>query len=285
MLGGGLAISSAVNLALWHRLRREEREMTMLRQVSNRPLAAPNVLSHEIRTPLSLIAGAAELLDGEEAGDLTPTQHQFVDIITSNSKIVIDMAEDFLYASRLQAQLFELHLSRFDCRLMAQEIIENIRQVHSTAISLDTDTTPIWIEGDRRLLKQALWNLVNNALRHGGKAAAIRLRVSKNDTGAFFSVSDSGKGLQLRHPADLFTPFKVSSTASNSVGLGLSITEKIVTLHGGKILIDTIENYGSTILVSLPAKPATATAATTMTPDTTTATAREAANTTTKETP
>lgn len=255
VLGLALAGSLSLNIWLWHHLRRNRREITMLRQVSNRPLAAPNVLTHEIRTPLSLIVGAAELLDGEDAGPLTPTQQQFVDIIMSNSKIVIDMAEDFLYSARLQAQLFELHLQRFDCRIMAQEILEEIRKVHSTAISLDTDTAPIWLEGDQKLLKQALWNLINNALRHGGNATAIRLRVSKTDTGVFFSVTDSGKGLQLQNLTDLFTPFKISSTASNSVGLGLSITEKIVALHGGKILVDTIDGHGTTILVSLPEKP------------------------------
>lgn len=254
-LATGLVAVTFFCALLWWRLQRCKREASMLRKVSNRPLAAPNVLSHEIRTPLSLIAGAAELLDGEEAGALTPMQRQFVDIITANSKTVIDMAEDFLYAARIQAQLFELQLQHFDCRLMAQELIEEIRKVRATAISLDTDTTPIWLEGDRRLLKQALWNLVNNAVRHGGTQASIRLRVSKNDTGVFFSVSDNGKGLQIQNPADLFTPFKVSSVSGNGVGLGLSITEKIVTLHGGKILIDTIEGHGTAIVVSLPIKP------------------------------
>lgn len=255
ILGAALVVCVTVLILMWRRLRRQQRENTMLRKVSNRPLASPNVLSHEIRTPLSLVAGAAELLDGEAPGPLTEAQRQFVDIITSNSKIVIDMAEDFLYEARIQAQLFQLHLERFDCRLLARELVEEIRNVQDTPIGLDSDTAPIWIMGDRKLLKQALWNLVNNAARHGGKDHGIRLRVAQNDSGVFLSVSDSGKGLQLENPSELFTPFKTAPKSNNGVGLGLSITEKIVTLHGGRILIDTIENHGTTILVSLPVKP------------------------------
>lgn len=239
---------------LWagRRLRREQRESTAWRTLAAQRAQRPAVLSHEIRTPLSLVAGAAELLAEETPGPLTQRQREFVGTILENTRQVIEMAEDFLSEARLDAELFDLHLTRFDLRELVRETVGEARAIHSAALGLDAAPTPVWVMADRQLLRQALWNLVNNAARHAGEGATVRVRVARTDTGAFFAVSDNGSGLSEAERHELFTPFRTGSSRRPGSGLGLSITQRIVQLHGGQIMVDTIARHGTTIYFTLP---------------------------------
>lgn len=247
---------ACVMLAAWliwlnRRLRAARAEADQLRVMVKKRLERPNVFSHEVRTPLTLIKGAAELLAEETPGPLTERQREFVSTIGVNAQQVIGLAEDLLAEARIEAQLFELHLERTDLRALVRTTVRDARRIHPTTILLDDHSAPITLLADKALLAQALWNLVNNACRHSGEGATVRVAVSAAEGQAIVSVTDDGGGMSADARAALFQPFATQG-AHAGTGLGMMITERIIAEHGGTLLVDTVEGHGTTIFFTIP---------------------------------
>lgn len=226
-------------------------EARQLREMVKKRVERPNAFSHEVRTPLTLIKGAAELLAEESPGPLTQMQREFVTTIAVNAQRVIDLAQDLLAKAKIDAQLFELHLESLDLRALARETVREARSIQVTPLRLDSSGPALVLRGDRKLLGQALWNLVNNACRHAQPGTTVTVSVSEAEGQAIVAVSDDGVGMSEDERADLFTPF-VSSSGEQGTGLGMALTNEIVTQHGGKMLVDTIPERGTTVFITLP---------------------------------
>lgn len=215
-------------------------------------LERPSVFSHEVRTPLALIKGAAELLAEESPGPLNDRQREFVTTITSNAEHVIGMAEDLLTEARLSSRLFRLETERVDLRPLVQETVQALRRIHPVPLRLAGTGRPLYVEADRGLLRQALVNVITNAVRHAGPDVTVTVEVSEGEGQAIVAVSDDGIGMSERERETLFQPFAVGSTHRPGTGLGMMITESIVTEHGGRVLVDTVDAHGTTVFVTLP---------------------------------
>lgn len=233
-----------------HAVTRHEAER--LRTLARARAERSSVLSHEIRTPLTLVKGAAELLAEETPGPLNDRQRRFVDTILDNSTQMIAMAEDLLTAARLEARLFELHLERTDLRALVRSTVREMRRLHGANVLLDSRGAPLWLDLDRNLVRQALWNLVNNAARHSGAGVTITVRVTVGDDDVLVSVADDGPGMTPAERDGLFLPFVVGGGAGRGTGLGMMITKEIVELHGGRVFVDTATRVGTIILLTLP---------------------------------
>lgn len=257
-MGLGVAlIALVVLLALL--LRRERarhdsrrREAEKLRELAKARARRISTLSHEIRTPLALIKGAGELLADQSPGPLTSTQERFVSTITENCQQVIDMAEDLLSQARLEANLFELRLERVELRHLVRASVRELRRIHRNVLQLDNRGPALTFHADPRLLREVLWNLINNAVRHAGTDAVVTVRVVEGEGEAVVSVVDDGRGMNREERERLFTPHYVGSSERPGTGLGMTITEAIVELHGGRILVDTASRRGTAIYVTLP---------------------------------
>ncbi|MDY5589270.1 MAG: HAMP domain-containing sensor histidine kinase [Arcanobacterium sp.] len=214
----------------------------------------PTIISHEIRTPLTVIYGSAQLLADEMAGPLNARQAELVNRIQTNSMVVHSMAEDFLVEAQLDARLFNLRIHKVDLRSLAREVVRELRTVHAqdAELHLDVHGRPLWVEGDRLLLRQALTNLINNAVTHSATHAQVWIRVVENDDEAILEVTDNGSGMTFDERKDLFTPFVSGRTRKPGAGMGMMITQKIAAIHGGRILVDTISSKGTTFLFMLP---------------------------------
>ncbi|MGP7959228.1 sensor histidine kinase [Sanguibacter sp. A247] len=235
-------------------------EAERLRTLARARAERSSVLSHEIRTPLTLVQGAAELLAEETPGPLNDHQRRFVDTIVDNCGQMIAMAEDLLTAARLEARLFELHLERTDVRALARQTVREMRRMHGVTVLLDSRGAPLWLDLDRNLVRQALWNLVNNAARHSGAEVTITVRITVGDDDVLVSVADDGPGMTAAERDTLFLPFVVGGGPGRGTGLGMMITKEIVELHGGRIFVDTATRAGTVVLLTLPLR-ATAVAA------------------------
>lgn len=236
---------------LRRRLEASRHEAERLRSLAQARASRSSVLSHEIRTPLALVKGAAELLAEQTPGPLNERQRQFVDTITQNCQSMIAMAEDLLITARLEAQLFELHVERTDLRALVRQTVREMRRVHPGRILLDSRGAPLWLDIDRNLIRQVIWNLVNNAARHGGAGVVIVVRITEGDHDVLVSVSDDGPGMTPEERDNLFVPFSTGARTSGT-GLGMVITREIVDLHGGRIFVDTAARVGTVVLLSLP---------------------------------
>lgn len=254
-----LAASAVVCLILALSLLRAHRNLTAaradsaaLRSMLKKQAARPNTFSHEVRTPLTLIQGAAELLAEQTPGPLNAQQREFVATITDNAARAIELAQTMLAEARIDAQLFELRLESVDLRQLVRQTVRDARNMHGgRALRFDDAGAPVTLRGDASLLRQALLNLINNACRHAKVGTAVLVAVSRGEGQAIIAVSDEGTGMSEDERAQAFVPFSTSA-GEQGVGLGLQITERIITEHGGQVLVDTIEGRGTTFFISLP---------------------------------
>ncbi len=253
-LGWALCLPALAALAIvaW-RFRTVRSESTELKQRVVELDRRPAVVSHEIRTPLALVRGAAELLAEETPGPLNPTQAMFVSTIADNSQLAIDMAENFLLAARFEAGSVLVKTEPVDIRAVVATTARHVRRIIGTPIRIDASGGVLPIVTDERLVRQMVWNLVNNAARHAGLDSAITIQVRESDEGGCtVAVIDDGTGLSEEDLGRLFTPFVTGSSRRPGSGLGMMIVQEIASALGGRIMIDTDEGRGTAIMVQLP---------------------------------
>lgn len=227
-------------------------DIARLRGTAQRNADQISVVSHEIRTPLALMKGASDLLAEGSPGPLTPAQHRFVATISSNCHTVIDLAQDLLIQARIDAGIFHLHLQRVNFRTLATGVIKELRQLHATDIALDCPGAPPRAWADTNLIRQALTNLINNAVAQACQATLITVRIVNADQQILVSVSDDGSGMSATQRQQLFERFASGRPLRDGTGLGLVITRQIIQMHGGDVFVDSTPPHGTTMLFSIP---------------------------------
>lgn len=247
-----LIIAVAALVATRRDLRRSRDALAHLRAYHEERSARPNVLSHELRTPLTVVQGSAELLLEESPGPLNALQREFVSTIAENSHQVIEMANDLLEEARIESELFNMHPERVEIRQLVRECVRNLRRVHKAPIRLDSRGAPVHLVVDPALMRQAVTNLINNAARHAGEGVTITVSVLDGEETVTLAVSDDGEGMTPEERAALFVPFATGGSRRPGTGLGMMITQRIVELHGGRVLVDSIARRGTTVYLVLP---------------------------------
>lgn len=241
-------------LVLRRRLIRLRADNEQLRGAVRHRMERPQIFSHEVRTPLALIQGATELLLEGTPGPLTERQREFIETIADNTSQMTQLSETMLTEARIEAQLLTLHRERVEVRSLVRQTISELRHFTRIPIELDNTGARINLDGDPALLRQALWNLVNNAVRHAGPGATITVQVSEADETAVIAVTDDGAGMTESDRARLFQPFSSppGENDKHGTGLGMLVAQRVVSAHGGRLLIDTIDGRGTSILCALP---------------------------------
>ncbi len=209
------------------------------------------IVSHELRTPIALISGAAELLLDRAAGELTDLQHDLVDTIDVKASEVLGLAADLLTDAKIDAQLFQFRATTVDIRRVTNSVVRDLRSLYPNRITLSARGASPRILGDPDLIRQALTNLITNAARHAGQEARIAVTVRHHEDGVLIVVSDDGTGMSPAQTSELFRRGLAGKSETGN-GLGMLITRRIVELHGGRCLVDSAVNVGTTILCSLP---------------------------------
>ena len=247
---------TALLLALLVRAQRDLKrvlaEKERLRQLHQDYITGPAVLSHELRTPLTVVRGAAELLADGSAGPMNEMQLKFAKTIAENSNQVIEMAEDMLAEIRMESDLFNLRLKRVEMRELVRHNVAQLRRFHSAPIRLENHGAPIHMFVDPRLMGQAIANVINNAARHAGDGVSILVSVQDSDEDVTIAVVDDGRGMTPEEKERLFIPFDTGGSLRPGTGLGMMLTQKILRLHGGTILVDTIASKGTTFYLTIP---------------------------------
>ncbi|GAB79113.1 His Kinase A (phospho-acceptor) domain-containing protein [Austwickia chelonae] len=249
----GLAVGTAVT---WWQARRHIRHARMeadqVAEILRARLERPSVFSHEVRTPLALIKGATELLAEQTPGPLNERQREFVTTIATNAEHVIGMAEDLLTEARMANRLFRLDTSEFDLHLLVRETVHSLRRIHGAPLRIVGQGRPLLVRADRGLIRQAFFNVINNAARHAGPGVTITVEVTGGLDEVVIAISDDGAGMTEKERAALFEPFATDSAHRGGTGLGMMITESILREHGGRVLVDTVDEHGTTVFITLP---------------------------------
>jgi PAS domain S-box-containing protein len=215
-------------------------------------------MSHELRTPMHTIIGFSELLGEELKGPLNSDQKRFVDHIHKDSLHLLDLINDILDLSKIEAGRLELRREVFDAPVAIEEVLASIRpQGSAKSIQIESRlevSTPI--EADRVRFKQVLFNLLSNAMKFTPEGGSVVVAGAVRGASLEISVMDTGIGIPSEEHESVFDKFyQVSATTKGvreGTGLGLAITRRLIEAHGGKIWVESEPGKGSTFTFLLP---------------------------------
>jgi len=221
-------------------------------------------MSHELRTPLHTIIGFSELLGEELEGPLNEKQHRFVHHIHKDSLHLLELINDVLDLSKIEAGRLELRPEVFDVHAAIDEVLGSIRQqAEAKQISLEKAVSELpALLADRVRFKQILLNLLSNAVKFTAEGGKIRVEARSDPEQMEFAVIDTGIGIPAEEQKSVFDKFyQVGHTTKGvreGTGLGLAITQRLVEEHGGTIWVVSEVGKGSRFSFTIPQRPASA---------------------------
>lgn len=251
-------------------------------------------MSHELRTPLNAIMGMTEGMQEEVFGPITPEQHRSLQTVESSATHLLSLINDILDVAKIESGQIELDLSSVPVAPLCSSTLAFVKQqALKKQIQIKTDIPPalpnLWV--DERRVRQALLNLITNAVKFTPAQGRISLTVTRlNPPGvdqwdpqapamafsqdsspqtydlnatptAFlrFAVADTGIGISPENIQRLFRPFVQIDSALNrqytGTGLGLTLVKQIVELHGGQVHLTSELGVGSCFSIDLPCDP------------------------------
>ncbi|MBE9535574.1 MAG: PAS domain-containing protein [Proteobacteria bacterium] len=221
-------------------------------------------MSHELRTPLNSIIGFSEMLSAGIPGKLNGKQLEFSEDINASGTHLLNVINDILDLSKIEAEQTELSLNTFNVNSLVKNSAMFFKEKmikKNIALSNELEGELPEIKGDERRIKQVLVNLLSNAMKFTSEGGSIVIKagLSKINTdrdAIFIAVEDSGEGIREKDMEKLFTPFVQLESAYHKkhpgTGLGLALCKKIVELHGGKIGLESTFGKGSCFTIYLP---------------------------------
>jgi two-component system phosphate regulon sensor histidine kinase PhoR len=216
-------------------------------------------VSHELRTPLSILRGYIEtLLDTPETS--REELSRILRVMERHSKRLDLLAEDLLTLAQLESANPDLQLGDVDLSSFFGEVIRDWeRKLANKHLNMVVDVSPDlpMIRADRVRLQEALYNLLDNAVKYSDEHGDIRLTARRRDEQIILSVSDNGIGISSEDLPRIFERFyrvDKARTVENirGTGLGLAIVKHIAQLHGGRVEAESELGKGTTIRVVLP---------------------------------
>ncbi|MBI5166776.1 MAG: response regulator [candidate division NC10 bacterium] len=243
-------------------------------------------MSHELRTPLNSIIGFSEVLADRMAGELNPKQEKYVNNILVSGKHLLNLINDILDISKVEAGKMELHPQAFSLPDALEASLALIRLQASKkglSLSLEVDKTLFTITADPVRFKQIMYNLLSNAVKFTLEGGSVRVTARMVHGSQFtvdgmegfrepstvnreqhrdfveISVADTGIGIKKEDQERIFQEFQqIDSSLARKyegTGLGLSITKRLVELHGGRIWLESELGKGSRFTFTLPIRP------------------------------
>jgi signal transduction histidine kinase len=215
-------------------------------------------MSHELRTPLNAIIGFSDLLAEESPGSLSDKQRRFVNHVSAGARHLLQLINDVLDVSKIEAGKTELNPADFVALDAVDEVLSVINPLaESKDIKIDNQVGSEWIlRADRIRMKQILYNLLTNAVKFTQEQGLVRIEASPEGDLLRLCVSDTGIGIPLDEQRLIFEEFHqaggTTRNPSQGTGLGLTITKRLVELHGGRIWVESEPAAGSRFSFTIP---------------------------------
>jgi PAS domain S-box-containing protein len=214
-------------------------------------------MSHELRTPLNAILGFGQLL---EMGSPTPRQRQQVEQILKGGRYLLELINEVLDLSRIEAGRMHLSLEPVSVRQACAEVCDLVRPLaerHGIRVEAPCATgADVHVLADNQRLKQVLLNLVANGVKYNHAHGSVSLSWEERPDGRVrLAVRDTGPGIPPEKRERLFSPFDrlgAETTAVEGTGLGLVLSKRLTEAMGGTLNLVSAAGEGTTILVDLP---------------------------------
>jgi two-component system cell cycle sensor histidine kinase PleC len=218
-------------------------------------------MSHELRTPLNAIIGFSEIIRREHLGPVgSPKYMEYATDIHDSGRHLLTIINDILDLARAEAGKLVIREEVFDFDAMVRMVFEQMEPAaaeEELAFTMRNAGSPIFVQGDERLLRQVVLNLVSNAIKFtpAGGQISVSLRTGQ-DIGVEFSVTDTGVGIPAEDIERVLRPFeqveRALTRSHGGAGLGLSYAVKIIELHGGSLSLESQRGVGTTARFNLP---------------------------------
>jgi len=237
----------------------DKRRITALEDEGRRITQFLALLGHELRGPLAPIANALTIIEMTDVA--SPEIRAARAVIGRQLKQLSRLVDDLLDVGRITHG--KVHLERVPVNLReviveAVETVEPLARDKDHALQVDMVETPLWVNGDKARLIQVIGNLLTNAVKFTPPGGQISLTLKSEGTRACISVKDNGIGIPRRSLEEIFQPFVQgdhdSARSTGGLGLGLSLVQQLVAMHGGEISVYSAQELtrGSEFVVSLP---------------------------------
>ena len=233
-------------------------ELVEASQIKDQFLAT---MSHELRTPLNAILGMTEALTVPVYGALNDQQFKAIRHVQDSGRHLRTLIDDMLDLSKMTAGRSPLNFVAVDMAEIVESSVRMVRPILNAKkliFQKHADRRVNYLMADERRLKQIVVNLLNNACKFTQDGGKVQLEIKGDPEQGMFQiiVSDTGSGIPAKSLKNIFEPFvQIESEAlrdSGGVGLGLSVVNRIVELHGGDINVASEVGRGSRFMVELP---------------------------------
>lgn len=236
-----------------------KRAYRSLQEIDERKSEFVSIAAHQLRTPLSAIRwGLQMLLDGE----VDPLTHEQTVVIQQAQASIVKMValvNDLLSADHLEYDNVRFDFKPIQLGRLVREIVNELRpmaQERSITVNVDLTQTSTQINGDALRLKEALLNILNNAIKYSFTSGIVTVSVRPVGASCEVSITDFGIGIPLAYQDRLFKKFTRADNArrvdADGSGLGMFISKKIIEAHGGTLTFESIEGQKTTFTATLP---------------------------------
>lgn len=218
-------------------------------------------ISHELLTPLTYVIGMSSTLLRWPLGELSQRQRGYLQTIHDSGEHLLEMINDILDLSQIEAGKAVLNISEFSLTKIAENTVESLlekatsEQV-SLKLDLQIDPRRDRFIADAGRVEQVLWNLLTNAIKFTPEGGSVTLRLWVEDNTAIFQVEDTGIGIPEEQLPLMFEKFQQLDTPYRrryeGTGLGLALTKQLVELHRGRIEVESTVGIGSIFTIWIP---------------------------------
>ena len=233
-----------------------KREATKLEDANNELEAFAYSVSHDLRVPLRAIDGFSRIVIEDYETELDVEGVRLLNIIRENTKKMGQLIDDILLLSRAGRQ--EMNLGKLDISALAKNVYQEFEQETKTRnINFVVQDMPA-VEADRALMTQVLTNLIGNAIKFTKKTEnpKIEFCYTEDEDNYIYQIKDNGAGFNMKYYDKLFGLFQRlhSQEEFEGTGVGLSIVQRIISRHNGRVWGEGEVGKGATIYFSLPKK-------------------------------
>jgi PAS domain S-box-containing protein len=235
------------------------RDITRFKQLHANHTDFVDTVLHDLRSPLTYMQGYANMLP--MVGELTPKQKDFADRITTGITQMTDLVEKSLDAGRLDPETGYYELSRELCDLakVASDVVAtHVQSAEKKGLKLTAEIDPELplLSLDVMLLRRALNNLVDNAVKYTPNGGIVTVAAFTDDNAVLLSVRDTGLGISPENQGHLFERFRRVHRAEHQrvkgSGLGLFVVKNVAQRHNGDAWVESVEQVGSTFSIRIP---------------------------------
>lgn len=216
-------------------------------------------IAHDLRTPLASIEGYAEMILMKESLLSELEKKTYLGTILKNAKSLSRLVLSLFELSKFEAKQVEAKKEPFSPTELAQDVVLKFQpKAQEKGISLTMTLMPDapFIYADIGLIERVFQNIIENAIQYTPEGGAVNLAVARREESIAFFISDTGKGISEKELPYIYDRFYRGATAhknvSNGFGLGLTISKKILELHGATLEVQSVENKGTTFSFSMP---------------------------------